>query len=503
MSTDNRQSGLISILTLLFFMIFISILVVGFVKIMNDEARQTADNDLSASALAAAQSGIEDGKRIIVYCTFLGSPSPACDKMMTSGLSGGDCSGLGSAQVSGLRGALKISDTNQVGDATYRQQYSCLTIDGNTSDLQATLNEGTSKLLQLKTVGGAAVSRIQVEWRRSQGAYETSNYTFAMPTRDKWIGTNGLQRPPMLRLQFIPYTDNSVDLEASELGSRTIFVQGATNGTSGLSDINANDSRPAAGALRASAAVPIVSAGCSGVGALGYTCSKSLNGLDTSKSYYVRLSMLYGDTTDVTLRAYDSGGTLLSFAGVQPRIDSTGRANDVFRRVSTRVSFSQPGVIMPEFAVESAAPICKNIVVTALPDTTNYTCDINTITNTSLVGQAGITSPFGGGGGGGGGTPCYDVALGNWSDPKCWRLTLTNSSLFMPGTLVKCEWNWGDGVIETFQPSDAQCQNGTKVFHQYTAKLPVGTKVKYVVKLTIFINNGTSSSASYTVWRPL
>jgi hypothetical protein len=210
--------------------------------------------------------------------------------------------------------------------------------------------------------------------------------------------------------------------------------------------------------------------------------------------------MLYGDTTDVTLRAYDSSGSLLSFAGVQPRIDSTGRANDVFRRVSTRVSFSQPGVIMPEFAVESAAPICKNIVVTASQDTTNYTCDINTITNTSLVGQAGITSPFVGGGTG---TPCYDVTLGNWSDLKCWRLHLTNSSLFMPGTLVKCEWNWGDGTVETFQPSDTQCQNGTKVFHQYTPQLPVGTKVKYVVKLTIFINNGTSSSASYTVTRPL
>ena len=123
----------------------------------------------------------------------------------------------------------------------------------------------------------------------------------------------------------------------------------------------------------------------------------------------------------------------------------------------------------------------------------NYTCDINTITNTSLVGQAGITSPFGM-------VVVAAVALhammSHWATgptQKSWRLTLTNSSLFMPGTPVKCEWNWGDGVIETFQPSDAQCQNGTKVFHQYTAKLPVGTKVKYVVKLTIFINNGTSS----------
>ena len=60
----HQQSGMVSILVVMFFMIFMSLLIVGFVKIMSDEQRQATDNDLSASALAAAQSGVEDGKRI-------------------------------------------------------------------------------------------------------------------------------------------------------------------------------------------------------------------------------------------------------------------------------------------------------------------------------------------------------------------------------------------------------------------------------------------------------
>ena len=54
MRNESRESGLVSILTVIFFIIFISILIVGFIKITTDEARQATDNDLSASALASA-----------------------------------------------------------------------------------------------------------------------------------------------------------------------------------------------------------------------------------------------------------------------------------------------------------------------------------------------------------------------------------------------------------------------------------------------------------------
>lgn len=135
MTDQTKQSGMVSILTIIFFMIFISIIVVSFVRIMSDEQRQTIDNDLSASALAAAQSGIEDGKRVLLHCLNTGAPDAQCATMLNSAAQPNPCSVFKNANS--IRGPLNLANSQWNGDYVivggnsaedYQQYYTCLMI---------------------------------------------------------------------------------------------------------------------------------------------------------------------------------------------------------------------------------------------------------------------------------------------------------------------------------------------------------------------------------------
>jgi Tfp pilus assembly protein PilX len=160
----KAEEGVVSLLTVIFFMIFISIIVVGFTTIVVADQRQTVDNDLSASALAAARSGVEDGKRILLYC--LANPSAAgCATATTSH----DCDTFKSPNAaytlatSVLNIPLNANGEGATGGATaYQQYYTCLTVQTKTDTLKTTLNAGSDYIQQLKTV--SAFADLNVTW---------------------------------------------------------------------------------------------------------------------------------------------------------------------------------------------------------------------------------------------------------------------------------------------------------------------------------------------------
>lgn len=375
--THNRsnESGLVSILTVILFTIFISIMVVGFIKIMTDEQRQTTDNDLSASALSAAQSGVEDAKRIISYCSESSNQGVPCDNMLNSANSPNECSVFTSGPSQGIFNSAKISydSTNTrvlVGDESFQQSYTCLTIDSKPRTVQKPLVAGKSTVIPLSM---DALTDLDITWSDDSGSYGTrpvqlNNFT---PTTG-WTDSTGTNpRPPVLRAQIIPYSPGSVDLNASESASDTFFFVSTSSGTS-TSIARSSDTRGTPGNVRTGGA-PIVYTSCTTPASQGYSCTMKITGFTASPSehYYLRLSLLYGSRADITISGQNSG-TPVTFDGTQYVIDVTGRANDVFRRVSTRVS---PAVYaaFPEYAVESSGPICKDIQV-GTATSTQYNC---------------------------------------------------------------------------------------------------------------------------------
>jgi hypothetical protein len=82
----------------------------------------------------------------------------------------------------------------------------------------------------------------------------------------------------------------------------------------------------------------------------------------TANTYFLRVTPEYGQTHFRV--ALVNGGSEVSLDGVQPIVDSTGRANDVFRRLQARVLVNAISNY-PEFAAETANTICKNLQVSS------------------------------------------------------------------------------------------------------------------------------------------
>ena len=91
-------------------------------------------------------------------------------------------------------------------------------------------------------------------------------------------------------------------------------------------------------------------------------------GRRNNDTFFIRVESPYGQSAlDFAVALYDGGGNQLDFSGVQAHVDSTGRANDLVRRVETRIDFLTD-FPYPEFAIQlnpdgSDATMSKNFSV--------------------------------------------------------------------------------------------------------------------------------------------
>lgn len=508
----DKQSGMVSILTVLFLMVLLSVFTISFIKIVSDEQRQTTDNDLAASALAAAQSGIEDGKRIVMYCSS--HPGPACDRMLASGDGEGDCSvfrDTNDSNMAQLRGDLGIAigaNGVSVGSAPYAQAYTCLTIKGTEDKIRlGAVDEG--KFIVKSLTASRAFTKINISWRGDASAtfaMRPTNSSFTSQTDWRTGSAPTKPMPPVLRAQFIPYTPNgSINLNDAERDSRTVYIVPTSDSVTMPVDLKTLDVRDATpGVLRPSpAAAPIAYVSCGQSN--GYSCHKNIVGFDAGKSYYLRLALIYGGAANIDITAYD-GTEKLSFNS-QPTIEATGRANDVFKRIQAGVSPFTPNFVAPKYVMESANTVCKNIVVTSSTDTTSFGCDQLADNNYNVDGDPGIGPPPGNGG-----EPCWKKY--GPMDKRCWRVRVMNFTTYSSDSLKGCYFDWGDGTTSPEHAGSTNYYPATNQYCQYKAIVPPYPGHQYdplppphprtfTVKIYVLLKDGSIKSASRTIKRPL
>lgn len=374
---NNKQSGVASIFVVIFFMLLISIIVLSFVQIVNQDQRQATNADLYSSAYDSAQAGVEDAKRALDQyrrdCVVAGhamslaectTKYTSTDPAAPGALSGENCTIFQDKLGSDL-GLIADPTTKEVKIATSSndkdldQAYTCLRVQLYTNDYTERLKNEQLTVVPLNAVGSADPNSITIGWHvKSQDEVsariipnEPVSTPLPLPTKDTSWGN----KPAVLRVQIVAVPKATFSVDDIDDNSRVVYLYPNQHGTTSISLVSNDATR------RSSKNSPVAVECNSSVD--DYPCSVSITDFIpnhpfdyTKYRYYLLVKPLYNGTT-FRAQMFNVSSEPLKFDGVEPKIDSTGRANDVFRRVVSRVKFGRPDNLT---GVDIAQGICKN-----------------------------------------------------------------------------------------------------------------------------------------------
>jgi hypothetical protein len=335
-------------------------------------------NDLTASAEAAAKSGVEDAKRAILKYNSLDSSDPLKAQLF-SALTSSNCNAL--FTNASVRTALKLDNSGSINNQPgLNEYYTCLSVNLNTPDYIGQASAGKSEFIPLVPEGGNKYEQIMVSWHLASqtvgndGDGQPANYApgVLLPPVTGASSWSSQGYPAYLRVELYGYPNGSFNRGSMENLSRSVFL--VPNSSSNAAAVNSATpiTMPTVDPRGFEQnKINLVGVKCTGTPptlAVGtYACSARLE-LDgaqpsTSNNYYLRITPLYGSTHfRLQMLSTSPPNSVVNFSGVEPIVDSTGRASDVFRRIQSRIRLDNVSNL-PEYAAESASTICKTMQV--------------------------------------------------------------------------------------------------------------------------------------------
>lgn len=391
MSRMRRQSGAVSLFVVIFAILLLSVVTVSFLRIMTNDQNQASNNDLSQSAYDSAKAGVEDAKRALIWysqnCSG-SSPASGCNAFLSSisecntaivaagVIRSADIVPTGGAAGTGevrVQQSTAVNATGQSRDAALNQAYTCVTMQLNTPDYVGNLSANESILVPL--AGTAATNRVTVEWFSTDDLTNTIGSVAPSTT----VGSQPLlrqtdwptDRPSVMRAQFMQVgdtfrlTDFDSTTDNSESNANTVFLYPTVSGNTATGLVARDSRRDSSGDTvpDTRGTTPLPTRCETSISGGGYACRITLTlptpvGGGAAETAYLRLTSLYVRSHfRVTLAG-------AQFEGVQPLVDATGRANDVFRRIQNRVDLFDTSFPYPDAAVDTAQDFCKDFGVT-------------------------------------------------------------------------------------------------------------------------------------------
>ncbi len=405
MRYQNRhtQQGAVSLFVVIFTALLFTAITIGFTVLMLSDQQQATDNDLAQSALDSANAGTEDAKRVLAQYADCQERATVTQgnaqdqekcRRIASAISGptANCDTVSRALGTGESGERKIQQSE--GDSALQQAYTCVKITPDTQTyVGKTRNEGDIRFIPLKT-DGAAFSTVRIRWLAPSdmnlangdspefrpidppaGLSEQEKLDYvAFPSKKDWQAS---KRGSVLRVGSVQYHPGAVNLDEIDANARAAFLYPSDRGrvTSGspidmaVEDLHRPLTAPNQNDLDAKTVNYPVQVRCQQ--AAEYMCETYLrlpNAGDVSVFSYLTLASVYRETSfEITL--LDDRGQPVLFRNVQPEVDVTGRANNVFRRLVSRVESADASEApYPRAAVGAGSDVCKDFLVTDDPD---------------------------------------------------------------------------------------------------------------------------------------
>lgn len=319
----RRSAGVVSLMVTMVMMIVISLVVLGFAEISRNEQRNTLDEQLSTQAYYAAESGVNDAR--VAINAQIAAGSPVQDKT--------SC---------GNQGSYTLSNTV---DAAHNAAYTCVLV--STALPSLVYNVGYTSTVIPVTSSGPAFGNLTLSWKLPSG----SNGSAA----DCYTDTGSLGSFPVATgsgAWGCDYPVLRVDmLDANGTLNRANW--NADTSTFFFVPFNSNSVANAAGLGAHGTVTP---ARCDST-----ACTARITGVGGTR-YYMRITTLY--RTNSQLSITNTGGA--TFTGAEATIDSTGKAQDVLRRILVAVDLTDANArAVPSGALITEDSICKRFGATA------------------------------------------------------------------------------------------------------------------------------------------
>lgn len=380
----TNERGVTAIFLVIFATVLLSVITISFAQMMVKEQSNSLDNILSQAAYDSATAGVEDAKRTIIACK--NGSNPACSAIDAKNC---DTNRIVTGTPAGQETPIQ---TSSGGGADLVQAYTCVKIDTHMPDIIRPVKLDTPVMIPLKALG--TISQVSIEWQQRGdigGAVDTSQLgqlsSVCHQSSANLCSTAGWgAAPALLEAQFIlPNTPfKLVDLDTNSIG-QTLYLRPFLTAGSVTASLGTQPQRytaPAASIATGSPNTPAPAVCNTGLASPytggGYACKVTVTGLTITpaqgQASFLRLSAFYrGANVKVTF--LDASGTPVPSDWAQAEVDSTGRANDVYRRISSRLDFGDDSAFpLPQNAVDLGGSLCKDFGVTTTGVSTASTC---------------------------------------------------------------------------------------------------------------------------------
>ena len=388
------KEGAASFYVVAFSTLILMIIATSFAAIIISEVTRTMNDDLSQSAYDSAMAGIEDAKLAFYnYQNCLaqqngesGGMTSNCvgiiDSMNSNNSGNEDCDMVAKMIGRGEEGVvIEESNTDSIGN-NMQQAYTCVTMSNKVSNYWSTLSSSNLvRVFKAKFDDGVAASqidRVKLSWFSEQDAINGKAYNNFENNKVVFRKTMGIDSkpasaPPTVSLAMIQtadtYTMSDFDVTKDGRTNRAMVylvpTESGSSGVAGNHNVAANNTITAAQFAKSNDKtlenVPFTVA-CNGT---EFACSatielpKPIGGERNDDTFLFAIGLPYGEpNTEISLEFFGDGvqascvdedncddasssDESLKLKDVQIAVDSTGKANDLYRRVSVRLDNKQ------------------------------------------------------------------------------------------------------------------------------------------------------------------